>query len=241
MVSKNEIKLITSLTQKKYRYKHLLFVAEGKKLVTELLNSNYELKQIYTTVNHSFNAGENAVKLVTEEEMSKLSNLSTPSSLLGLFKIPDFKEVISGGLQLVLDDIKDPGNLGTIIRLCDWFDISQIICSPSTVDCYNPKVVQATMGSLANINISYLDLDAYLNDTILPKYFTLLKGNTIYKEKLPEEAIIVIGNEANGIRKSLHEQADFKITIPKFGVSTKAESLNVAMASAIVLSEFRRH
>ncbi len=240
MVSRNEIKLITSLSQKKYRYKHLLFVAEGVKLVTELLNSSYVVQQIYTTKKQEFSLEENKIKLVSEVEMQKLSKLSTPSEVLGLFKIPESKELVSNGLQLVLDDIKDPGNLGTIIRLCDWFGITQLVCSSDTVDCYNPKVVQATMGSLANVNVVYTALDAYLNGSKLPKFFTLLEGKNIYKEELPTDALIVMGNEANGIRKSLYKYADYKINIPKLGANTKAESLNVAMATSVVLSEFKR-
>jgi len=240
MVSKNEIKLITSLAQKKYRYKHFLFVSEGKKLVTELLASKYEVYKIYTTNREDFNLDEDQLKLVSEQEMKKLSNLSSPSAVLGLFKIPDFKEMKAKGIQLVLDDIKDPGNLGTIIRLCDWFGISELICSNDTVDCYNPKVVQATMGSLANVNITYVELSSFLQNSKLPKYFTLLEGNNIYTEELPEDAILVMGNEANGIRECLYEYADYKINIPKKGTNTKAESLNVAMATAVILSEFRR-
>lgn len=240
MVSKNEIKLITSLTHKKYRYKHLLFVAEGKKLVAELLNSKYEVHKIYTTENQEFKVNKDLVKLISEKDMQKLTKLSSSSAVLGLFKIPDFKGILSDGIQLVLDEIKDPGNLGTIIRLCDWFGVSQLVCSPDTVDCYNPKVVQATMGSLANVNITYIDLKTYLKDNKLPKYFTLIEGNNIYQTALPKNAIIVMGNEANGIRKNLQELADYSISIPKMGTNTKAESLNVATATAVVLSEFRR-
>jgi len=240
MVSKNEIKLITSLTQKKYRFKHLLFVAEGEKLVKDLLNSAFELKQIYISEIEEFDVEAHLIKQVSEKEMQKMSNLVTPSSVLGLFHIPVKKEIAPTGLQLVLDDIKDPGNLGTIIRLCDWFGVTQIVCSLDTVDCYNPKVVQATMGSIANVTVSYLDIEAYLKSSNLPKYFTLLEGENLYEQNLPKDAIIVMGNEANGIRKDIMELTDYHITIPKFSTNTKAESLNVAMATAVILSEFRR-
>ncbi len=240
MVSKNEIKLLTSLSKKKYRYKHLLFVAEGKKLVSELIDSKFEVVQVFTTENQVSSFEEKHVKLISEKEMQKISALHSPSSLLGLFKIPKSKEIASNGLQLVLDDIKDPGNLGTIIRLCDWYGVSQIICSSNTVDCYNPKVVQASMGSIANVDITYTDLEPYLKTAELPKYFTLLEGKNIYKEKLPKEAILVLGNESKGIRNELYEFLDHKITIPKMSINTKAESLNVAMATAITLSEFKR-
>lgn len=240
MVSKNEIKLITSLVQKKYRYKHLLFVAEGEKLVKDLLNSDYGLHRLYTTENQEFITDKNLVELVSENEMQKISQLTTPSSFLGVFHIPKKNEIIPDGLQLVLDGIKDPGNLGTIIRLSDWFGVSHIVCSEDTVDCYNPKVVQATMGSLAGVTMTYTNVENYLKNSNLPKYFTLLQGENIYEQKLPKEAIIVMGNEANGIQKSLHEIADYKITIPQFGKDSKAESLNVAMATAVILSEFRK-
>lgn len=240
MVSRNEIKLITSLSQKKYRYKHKLFVAEGLKLVTELINSSYFAQQIYTIQKEEFSLEEARIKRISEREMQKLSKLSTPSSVLGLFKIPESTEIESNGLQLVLDDIKDPGNLGTMIRLCDWFGVTQLVCSFDTVDCYNPKVVQATMGSLANVKVIYTDLETFLKESKLPKFFTLLEGKNIYAEKLPIEALIVVGNEASGIRKNLYKYADYKINIPKLGANTKAESLNAAMATAVVLSEFKR-
>lgn len=240
MVSKNEIKLITSLTHKKYRYKHLLFVAEGEKLVKDLLHSDYNLHRLYTTENQEFTTDKNLVEFISVKEMQKISQLTTPSSFLGVFHIPIKSEITSNGLQLVLDGIKDPGNLGTIIRLCDWFGVSQIVCSKDTVDCYNPKVVQATMGSLAGVTIIYKNIENYLKNSKLPKYFTLLEGENIYKQKLPKEAIIVMGNEANGICKNLQKMADYKITIPQFGENTKAESLNVAMATAVFLSEFRK-
>ena len=240
MVSKNEIKLITSLSQKKYRNKHLLFVAEGEKLVKELITSHFEIKQIYALENFSLDLDESLIKRITSRDLKKLSKLATPNTVMGVFQIPSSKKPIVKGLQLVLDGIKDPGNLGTIIRLCDWFGVSQLICSEDTVDCYNPKVVQATMGSLARINITYTNIESYLKNCELPKYITLMDGDNLYQQSFPKDAIIVMGNEANGVSESVQKLADYRIAIPKFGLDSKAESLNVATATAVFLSEFRR-
>ena len=154
--------------------------------------------------------------------------------------IPETKPLIEKGLLVALDDIRDPGNLGTILRLCDWYGIEHLICSKETVDVYNPKVIQATMGSIARVQVHYLDLNAFLATTSLPVYGTFMKGENIYKEKLPEEAVIVLGNEANGISPILEKTIKNRITIPRFGKFQQTESLNVASAAAIVLSEFRR-
>ena len=240
MVSKNEIKLIKSLTQKKYRNKYLLFVAEGEKLVNELVKSRFKIKQIYTLENRDIDLDKTLVKFVTEKELRKISNLVTPNSMLGVFEIPAFKKPLKGGLQILLDGIKDPGNLGTIIRLCDWFGVSQLICSDDTVDCFNPKVVQATMGSIVRVNITYVDIVSYLEKSEMPKYMTLMQGDSIYRQSFPNDAIIVMGNEANGIRPSIQKLADYRITIPKFDLGSNTESLNVATATAVLLSEFRR-
>lgn len=140
----------------------------------------------------------------------------------------------------MLDAIRDPGNLGTIIRLCDWFGIEQIICSVDTVDCYNPKVIQATMGSLSRVSVSYLNINECLQNTKLPVYGTCMDGTSIYSENLPEKGIIIMGNEANGISENIMELISHKITIPRFGKLKETESLNVATATAIVLNEFKR-
>ena len=143
-------------------------------------------------------------------------------------------------MVLVLDEINDPGNLGAIIRLCDWFGIDQLICSKDTVDCYNAKVVQASMGSLTRVSIFYMDLEAYLKSTKKPTYATLMDGENVYKTTLPNNAILVMGNEANGISKAVLELLDNTISIPRFGNLQQTESLNVATATAILLSEFKR-
>ena len=240
MLSKNQIKLITSLQQKKHRFSCQLFFAEGIKGIQELLESNFELVHLYTTQN-DFDAVSNDKKLlITEIELKKISALATPNSCLAVFKIPDEKKINESGLILALDAIRDPGNLGTILRLCDWFGIHQIICSKETVDIYNPKVVQATMGSLARVNVNYIDLEAFISQTHLPVFGTFMDGDNIYKADLPQEGIIVMGNEANGISPEIEKLIKNRISIPRFGTLQKTESLNVATATAIVLSEFRR-
>ena len=157
-----------------------------------------------------------------------------------MFKIPDNEVVTDFGLVVVLDDINDPGNLGTIIRLCDWFGVTQLICSTNTVDCYNSKVVQASMGSLTRVEIRYLNIELFLKNTKLPKYGTLMDGENVYTSNLPKNGVLVMGNEANGISKPILNLVDSFISIPRFGNLQQTESLNVATATAILLSEFKR-
>jgi TrmH family RNA methyltransferase len=240
MVSKNQIKLITSLVQKKYRKQHQLFLAEGVKVIEELLRSNFELENLYVTKPMFPEVLESKKTIISDSDLKKITALTTANDCLAIFKIPQEKEIENEGLIVALDDIRDPGNLGTIIRLCDWFGISQIICSEQTVDVYNPKVVQATMGSVARVNISYVDLGLYLSKSESQIFGTFMGGENIYKMQLPISGIIVLGNEANGISKIIEEQITQKITIPRFGNLQLTESLNVASATAIVLSEFRR-
>jgi|SRR5690625_1290578 len=239
MLSKNQIKLINQLNQKKYRKKHRLFFAEGIKTIKELLNSAYELEVLYTTADVLFTQNANT-ELISEKELKKISSLKTPQTVLGVFKIPERKINFNTKLNVVLDGVRDPGNLGTIIRLCDWFGIKQLICSSDSVDCYNPKTVQATMGSLARVDVIYTDLADFLSQTDLPVFGTFMNGKNIYKENLPKEGIIVLGNEANGISKNIENHIQHKITIPQFGELRETESLNVGTATAIVLSEFLR-
>ena len=240
MLSKNQIKLITSLQQKKQRIAHQLFFAEGIKVIQELLDSKFELVHLYTTQN-DFDQVSNEKKVVINEvELKKITALATQNTCLAVFKIPVGKEIDESGIILTLDSIRDPGNLGTILRLCDWFGINQLICSKETVDIYNPKVVQATMGSIARVNVNYIDLETFMNQTNLPVFGTFMDGNNIYKTDLPQEGIIIMGNEANGISPEIEKLIKNRLTIPRFGNLQKTESLNVATATAIVLSEFRR-
>jgi RNA methyltransferase, TrmH family len=241
MVSKNQIKLITSLNQKKYRKQHQLFIAEGVKVIEELLQSKFLLEHLYCT-KPMFDDVLSAQKtILSDSDLKKISALTTPNDCLAIFKIPEEKKIQNKGLMVALDDIRDPGNLGTIIRLCDWFGISQIVCSEQTVDIYNPKVVQATMGSIARVNVSYIDLELFLENIKTQVFGTFMEGKNIYKSTLPTEGIIVLGNEANGISKNIEKFVTQKIAIPRFGNLQRTESLNVATATAIVLSEFRRN
>ena len=240
MVSKNQIKLITSLQQKKYRFAHQLFFAEGIKVIQELVESNFELVHLYTTQNDFEEVSKDKKTIIPESDLKKITALATPNSCLAVFKMPAEKKIGESGLILALDSIRDPGNLGTILRLCDWFGIDQLICSKETVDIYNPKVVQATMGSIARVNVNYVDLENVVSQTKLPVFGTFMDGNNIYKTNLPQEGIIIMGNEANGISPELEKLIKNRLTIPRFGTLQKTESLNVATATAIILSEFRR-
>jgi len=237
-LSKNHIKLITSLSQKKYRQKHKLFVVEGVKVVQEFLNSSYELDIVFSS-DTDFSSTDKFIE-VTDQELKKISSLKNPNKVLAIFKIPNQINPIMGGLILALDSINDPGNLGTIIRLCDWFGIEQLVCSNETVDCFNSKVVQASMGSLTRVAVSYLDLKKYLQNASVPIFVADMDGLDVYKTKLPDSAVLVLGNEANGISDEIKQLVTTKITIPRYGDFQETESLNVATASAILLSEFRR-
>lgn len=241
MLSKNQIKLITSLQQKKYRKQEQLFFAEGLKVVQELLHSNFELQELFTTKQDFLSVSKDNLHAISEAELKKISALATPNSCLAVFKIPKAKEMKESGLILALDDVRDPGNLGTIIRLCDWFGIETLFCSEETVDIYNPKVVQATMGSISRVNVVYGDLENFLVKTKLTVFGTFMDGKNIYQESLLKEGIIVMGNEANGISEAVEKLVTDRIAIPRFGDLQITESLNVATATAIILSEFKRN
>jgi TrmH family RNA methyltransferase len=239
-ISKSQSKIITSLSQKKYRQKHKLFIAEGVKVVNELLNSSLEIDTIFAVDDFQTDISLDMITRISEKNLQKISNLKTPNKVLGLFKIPDEKPLQKNGLILALDDVNDPGNLGTIIRLCDWFGISQLLCSKETVDCYNQKVVQATMGSLTRVSVSYIDLEAYLTASTLPTFIADMDGENVYKSQLPNEGVLIMGNEANGVSDKIKVLIKNKISIPRFGEMQETESLNVATAAAILLSEFKR-
>lgn len=241
MVTKNQIKLISSLHQKKFRQLHQLFIAEGVKVIQELLNADFELEHIYTTTPLFKEISADKISLISSDDLKKLSALTVPNNCLAVFKIPITRPFEEKGLILALDSVRDPGNLGTILRICDWFGIQQLICSPDTVDLYNPKVVQATMGSITRVNCTYTDLVPLLEKTKLSVFGTFMDGENIYKMNLSEEGIVVMGNEANGISLAVEAVVKNKIAIPRFGDLQKTESLNVATATALILSEFRRN
>ena len=236
MLTKNQIKLISSLNQKKFRIQQQLFKVEGVKGIEEFLNSSFQLHQLFAT---EAIFGDHTI-LISEMELKKISSLKTPNKALALFEIPKPKSIEPSNLIVALDNVRDPGNLGTIIRLCDWFGVRDLVCSLETVDCFNPKVVQATMGSLARINIHYLNLEDFLSSTQLPIMGTFTDANNVYSENLPENGILILGNEANGISRSIEALVTKKIGIPRFGDLQSTESLNVATATAILLSEFKR-
>jgi len=223
--------MVRSLQQKKFRDELGLFVAEGDKCISELTKT-FELVHLYRE-------GENA----TRTEIEQMSGLRTPQGVIGVFKkhsICDFKFKICD-LILALDGIQDPGNLGTIIRTCDWFGVHDIVCSLDTADCYNPKVVQATMGALARVRVHYVDLPKWLAAQQIPIIGTLLEGKDMYEVPLPKEGIIVMGNEGNGISQEVRKLISLPIRIPSYPKNVEtSESLNVSIATAIVLAEFRR-
>jgi TrmH family RNA methyltransferase len=256
MLTKNQLKLVRSLELKKNRKKEGLFVAEGPKVVGDLLRAGFVPHSIFMVQGSGFMVQGSGARvqgssfLVTDDELRKLSFLQHPQEVLALFEIPqpsalnpqpsDFSHQPSS-LALALDGIQDPGNLGTIIRIADWFGITTIYCSEDTADCYNPKVVQATMGSLAHINIVYTNLEALLRQYDGPIYGTLLDGQNIYQQELSSEGIIVMGNEGNGISPAIRQLVTHKLLIPNYNPSSEtAESLNVAIATAITCAEFRR-
>lgn len=240
MLSKSQSKLITALSQKKYRNKHQLFIVEGIKAVNEFLNSSFILDSLYCTEEFEHKVDYSKVTEITKQELNKISALKNPNEALTLFQIPAPSTINLSVSTIVLDAVNDPGNLGTIIRLCDWFGIYQIVCSVDTVDCFNSKVVQATMGSLTRVHVNYTDVVSFLNNSQLPSYAAVMNGKNVYQNPMPSEAIIVMGNEANGISDDVLNCVKNHLTIPRFGEAQKAESLNVATATSILLSEFRR-
>ena len=239
-LSKNQFKLITSLQQKKQRVKHNMFVAEGVKVVKELLASSYKVVNLFVIDGYDGDFGVDNVNSISEADLKRISCLKSPNKVLGVFEIPEKTALISKGLIVALDDINDPGNLGTIIRLCDWFGVQQIMCSENTVDCYNQKVVQATMGSMARVRLRYTNLEMYLQNVNTPIFAADMNGDNVYKTRLPKEGVLVMGNEANGLSEGIRGIVQHKISIPRFGNLQQTESLNVATATAILLSEFKR-
>lgn len=239
MLSKNQIKLITSLSQKKFRLQHQLFFAEGVKTIKELLNSKFKLHHLYTTTS-DFNVSDVMQTKITPNELKKISALKTPNTALAVFEIPKEKSIDFSQLVVALDNVRDPGNLGTIIRLCDWFGVKVLICNLETVDCYNPKVIQASMGSITRVNVFYKDLKTLLNNTEAVSFGAFMDGDNVYSVNLPDKGILVLGNEANGIQLNVEQLITNRISIPRFGDLQQTESLNVANATAILLSEFKR-
>jgi len=239
MLSKNEIKLIKSLKYKKQRYLNKMFVVEGKKSIYEFINSKLVLHKLFSIDISEFSLN-NVVRL-SKSELEKISFLSNPNDHLAIFKIPNEKPVNKNNLLVGLESINDPGNLGTIIRTCEWFGVEDIVCSLDSVDCYNPKVVQSAMGSLSRVNITYLDLENFLNSESLNRFGTFINGESVYENKIStDNGIVVFGNEANGISSNLRSLIDVELTIPRFNNKSYPESLNLSNSLGIILSEFSR-
>jgi len=257
MLSKNKIKLIRSLDQKKFRIEHKLFVVEGEKICNDLILNQFsqdkfkfEIVELYYTLTWKQNHLEDLEELnvnsqeITDSELQKISLLKSPNQVLALVRIPEEKiPSYDDALVLVLDGVRDPGNLGTIIRTADWFGITELICSNDCVDSFNPKVVQATMGSMFRVNILYYDLETAISKIrkhhpLKPVYGATLDGENVYNMALPQDAILVVGNEAKGISEKTKELLTKEIKIPRFG---SGESLNVGTATAVLCSEFKRN
>jgi len=248
MLTKAKITQIKSLCDKKGRMETGLFVAEGAKLVGELIGSGLVVREVYglpETLN-GLPVFEGMTG-VSPKEMERISHLKTPSKVLALVEIPRHTfdlQILTQNLVLALDDVQDPGNVGTIIRLADWFGITDILCSPATADAFNPKVVQATMGAIARVRLHYVELAETLENARLsgiPVYGTFLEGERLYSAKLSTVGVIVMGNEGKGISPELEEKITKKLFIPPYPEEVPAgESLNVAIATAVVCAEFRK-
>ncbi|OFY89867.1 MAG: hypothetical protein A3K10_15325 [Bacteroidetes bacterium RIFCSPLOWO2_12_FULL_31_6] len=240
MLSASQKKFVNSLKQKKFRKQHNCYVVEGTKMVEEFLLSDFEIETIFAVSEWADNHPNLQVEVISEKELKSISSLTTPNKVIAIAKQKD-KAIsdLSQLLTIALDDIQDPGNFGTIIRTADWFGITNIICSEDCVEVYNPKVIQATMGSLFRVNVFYTNLGTFFSkNSDLTVYGALLDGDNVCQQKLKSKgSVLLMGNESNGISQKLIPFVTKKITIPKFG---KAESLNVATATAILCYEYRR-
>lgn len=247
-LSKNKIKYLQSLKEKKHRNQYGTFVAEGEKLVFDLLKTTKcQLIAGTQDIIDKIEKPQIAIEIIvaSNEELKKATHLKTAPPVIGVFYKPDISEQdidFTKGLHLILDDIQDPGNLGTIVRIADWFGIENIVCSLDTVDVFNPKTVQATMGAISRIKTLYTDLESFLErNNKLPVYGTFLEGNNIYNDNLKTDAFIIMGNEGKGISAIIEKKISNKLFIPNYPIGkATSESLNVAVATAIICSEFRR-
>ena len=239
MVVKSELKLLKNLQQKKYRTRLKCFVAEGVKTVQELLQAGFRPHSIYCTDEMLFQDHEEVLRVINSKDLDRMSALKSPNKVIAVFEIFPPEKISHDNWILALDGVQDPGNLGTIIRLCDWYGIPQLLCSEGTVDCYNPKVVQATMGSIARVGVHYVDLKSWLSNYPHEVFGAVLNGTNMYTLNLPAKGVLLMGGESHGISEELAPLIQNEVTLPQFGTPS-AESLNVAMATAICLSEIRR-
>ncbi len=237
MLTAHKIKILQSLDQKKFRQKYNLFLVEGNKTIKEIPNSGFKINEIFSVDALSVQSESSLVTEISPNELKKISFLQHPKDSVAVCELREEKLLKNVPIQLILDGIQDPGNLGTIIRLADWFGISQIVCSEDTVDFYNPKVIQASMGSFLRVNIVYQDLESYLAENTQPIIGTDMNGTSFYEYPFPKNFNLVLGNEGNGIRPEIEKLLTDKITVPRFGKSRATESLNVAMSAGIILGQ----
>lgn len=250
MASKASISFLRSLHQKKYRVEENAFLVEGPKLVDELIHSGYRIKKIFATPQWSVpsHLGATLLEEISQKELEQVSVLHTPNKVIAVAEIPDQKPLINlpdKGLHLIIDQVSDPGNLGTILRIADWFGFGKIVCSPDTVELFNPKVVQSTMGSIFRMDVTYQPLGGLLaanaENAKLPVYASVLDGQSVYEADLQENGWLVMGNESRGVQPLVKPFITESILIPASGLqSAHAESLNVAVAAGILCAEFRR-
>ena len=238
MITKNEIKFIRSLKIKKNRIKSNQFVVEGEKIVDELIESAIELVKVYST-SSKYEYLNDLYCNISKTNLSQISNLKTPNKVVGVFSIPKPSKINFSSQIIALDNVSDPGNLGTIIRLCDWFGIKDLICSEETVDCFNPKVVQASMGSISRVNITYLDFKDLFSDKKLNAVAADLDGHPLNEFKFQKNQIVVFGNESMGISDEIKSMVKDRVTIPRYNSNLDVESINVANSVAIVLAELK--
>ena len=237
MLTAHKIKVFQSLDKKKFRQKYNLFLVEGNKIIQERPSSGYRIKEIFSVNSDSLSVESSLITKISPSELKKISFLQHPKDSVAVCELKEESIVENNLAQLVLDGIQDPGNLGTIIRLADWFGIPQIICSEDTVDLYNPKVIQASMGSFLRVNLVYQNLENFLHESDAAIIGTDMDGVSFYDYPFPTQFNLVLGNEGNGIRPEIEKLLTDKITIPRFGKSQATESLNVSMAAGIILGQ----
>ncbi len=250
MLTNNKIKLIKSLDKKRERIESGCFVVEGEKMVRELLMSRFETIEVFAVQQYIDELPANLkrkaeITAISEHDLERISFLKTPNKAVALAKLPEKRTPADlRGLSIALDNVQDPGNLGTIVRTAAWFGITNVFCSPDTVDVYNPKVIQSTMGAIFKVNVTYCDLAelaATARKAGIPMFGTRLDGKNLYAAKLPKDAIVVMGNESKGLSAEISALMDSNLKIPSYAPPTSdMESLNVAVATAIVCAEFCR-
>ncbi|WKS94502.1 TrmH family RNA methyltransferase [Riemerella columbina] len=238
MLTTHRIKILKSLDKKKFRQKYNLFLVEGNKIIKELKTSKFKIDAIYSTTPEELDfLPAHLIAPITPQELKKISFLQTPKDSVAVCQLLPESQLMDTAFNLVLDGIQDPGNLGTIIRLADWFGVEQIICSPDTVDFYNPKVIQASMGSFTRVQMIYTELSAYLSQTSHTNIGTDMAGDNLYQTTFPEKVNLILGNEGNGIRPETEKLLQRSISIPRFSQHQATESLNVSMAAGIILGQ----